>query len=403
MLQKLTNEEFVDDDDTEPGPRESRAEIATPAAWQWHFFGRKEKIVDRAYLIDKLLPETGTGLISGQWGTYKTFVAIDLAAAVITGTAFAGFEVARQGAALFVAMEGQDEVDIRVRAALSHRGQVNEFEPFAWIGTAPRLLDPDAGQTLAAMVKQAGERMEQEFDLPVALVIIDTAGKAAGYAKGGDENDAVLARQVVAAMAAASRETGALFLGIDHFGKAAETGTRGSSAKEADCDAVLALLGEKGIGGEVTNPRLAVRKRRSGANGIEIPFRPTVVQAGDDETTLVINWLLQADQVAPVAKPDRWSKSLHLLRQALMTALIDHGADRQPLLDGPVVRAVHIETVRKEFYASYPAEGDAKQKAAARQKAFKRAVADAQAKGLIGVRDMGAETLLWLARQEAKE
>lgn len=151
------------------------------------------------------------------------------------------------------------------------------------------------------MVKQAVERLQQDFGVPVVLVIVDTAGKAAGYTKAGDENDAVLGRLVVGALAEASRETGALFLGVDHFGKAADTGTRGSSAKEADCDAVLALLGEKGIGGEVTNPRLAIRKRRSGANGVEIPFRPKVVQAGEDETTLVIDWL-QADQVAPAAK-----------------------------------------------------------------------------------------------------
>jgi len=66
--------------------------------WPWQFYGRQEIKTVRSYLIDKLLPETGVGLLSGQWGTYKTFTAVDLAAAVVTGTPFAGFPVARQGA-----------------------------------------------------------------------------------------------------------------------------------------------------------------------------------------------------------------------------------------------------------------------------------------------------------------
>ena len=39
-----------------------------------------------------------------------------------------------------------------------------------------------------------------------------------------------------------SHHTGAFVLGVDHFGKAVETGTRGSSAKEAAADTVLAML-----------------------------------------------------------------------------------------------------------------------------------------------------------------
>ena len=98
-------------------PRET-----APQKWSWRFFGRQDETIERAYLVDKLLPENGVGLISGQWRTYKTFVALDLAAAVITGTPFAGFEVVRQGAALFIALEGQGEVNIRLQAALAHRG-----------------------------------------------------------------------------------------------------------------------------------------------------------------------------------------------------------------------------------------------------------------------------------------
>jgi hypothetical protein len=63
--------------------------------------------------------------------------------------------------------------------------------------------------------------------------------------------------------------------------------------------------------------------------------------------------------------------------------------------------------VRAEFYKSYPAEGDEGGKQDTRRKAFTRAIKDAQAKGLIGVRDIGpdiaAVTYVWPATpQEAQ-
>ncbi len=76
------------------------------------------------------------------------------------------------------------------------------------------------------MVTHAGIRMRDEWGLPVALVIIDTTGRAAGYTETGDENDAATAKAVMKTLAEASAATGALFLGVAHFGKAVETGTR---------------------------------------------------------------------------------------------------------------------------------------------------------------------------------
>jgi hypothetical protein len=89
--------------------------------------------------------------------------------------------------------------------------------------------------------------MQREFGLPVALVIIDTAGKAAGLQKTGDLNDDAVAKAIMRTLSEASIQTGALFFGVAHFGKSVETGTKGSSGFEDDADVVLALLGERGI------------------------------------------------------------------------------------------------------------------------------------------------------------
>jgi hypothetical protein len=366
--------------------------------WRWHFHGDPDIKVERSWCVQDLIPETGAGLISGQWGTYKTFIGLELAASTMSGTDFINFPVRRKGAVLFFACEGQGELPLRLAAAIEAKG-IEGKAPFAWMSDCPRLLDANAAQTMKAIIDAAAERMMADFGLPVVLVLIDTVGTAAGYERTGDENDPVVGKKIIATLATVARDCGVFVLGIDHFGKSVETGTRGASSKEADADLVLALLGEKSIAGSVTNPRLAIRKRRSGSNGDEYMFRPKVVDMGQDEsgnpmTTLTIEWLTSQEHVGKAA-PDPWTKSLRLLKQTLMGTLADAGTDQVPYANGPTVRAIDIETVRAEFYKSYPASGD--DKAAARRQAFNRALKAAQQQQLIGVRDIGSATYVWLA------
>jgi AAA domain len=281
-----------------------------------------------------------------------------------------------------------------------------ERAPFAWTDQCPLLLDVDSAAALGAMAQQAAARMQSEFGLPLALIIIDTIATAAGFSRSGEENDAALNQVITRQLTRLAQLTGTFVLGIDHFGKVAETGTRGSSAKEAAADVVLALLGDKAITGAVTNTRMALRKSRAGATGQEFSFSVRVVDLGVDDngrpsSSLVIDWLTAGETGAAKSDGTGWSKSLRLLQRALMTVLVEHGKDQQPFHDGPIVRAVDIEIVRAEFYKSYAAEGDAKQKQNAKRQAFHRAIRDAQERSLIGVREVGEAMITWLVRSEA--
>jgi hypothetical protein len=322
-------------------------------SWNLIWHGEVGSTSPRKWLVQDLLPETGVALISGQWGTYKTFVADDLSAAVMTSTAFANKQVMRQGGVLFVACEGQNEVDIRLTAAFKKHGGTGSA-PFAWVQDCPRLLDPNAEKILAAIVKHAATKMMQDFGLPIALVIIDTAGKAAGYNKAGEENDAALAKVIMRTLGAVAMQANTLVTAVAHFGKHAETGTRGSSGYEDDADVVLALLGERGINGVVNNPVLCARKRKSGANGEEFPFQTEEAAIGI-EKTLTIRWTDDTETAGkPSKKADPWAvKSLRHLRQTMMNMLADCGSEQRPYADGPLVRAVDLELVRAEFYKSY--------------------------------------------------
>ena len=86
----------------------------SPIKLTWHGEDANEPLVD--WIVEDMLYQVGVALIAGQWGTYKTFVAIDLAASVMTKTPFAGRAVNRQGGVLFIAAEGQAQVRIRIKA-----------------------------------------------------------------------------------------------------------------------------------------------------------------------------------------------------------------------------------------------------------------------------------------------
>src|SRR5262249_13562616 len=165
-----------------------------------------------------------------------------------------------------------------------------------------------------------------------------------------------------------------------HCGKDVNVGTRGTSAKEGAADVVLAMLGEKPITGEVTNTRLAIRKRRGGSNGEEFPFMPLPVELelgpnGTRHTTLGRN--RGGVAMPPKRARESWGKGkgVSLLRRIVMSMLVDQGVDLKPWADGATVHALKVEQVKAEFFKSYYTDGEtAAVKQKAKQVAFQRAV-----------------------------
>ena len=369
------------------------------APWKYH---TGEPAPPPRWLIKNILPETGAALISGQWGTFKTTTALDLCISVMTGLPFAGrYRVKRRGAVLFIALEGAGAISRRLEAIASHHDITGPL-PFAWRDDCPPLTDDDAVEVLCALADQAKTHFDSKFELPIVTIMIDTVVVAAQHKEGGD-NDASASQKVMKTMFDLSKHTGALVIGLDHFGKVVETGTRGSSVKEGSPDAILALLADRELGGSVKNTRLAMRKQRDGISGFEIPFTVQTKETGTDEdgdpiTAQIIDW--QAPQQAAEKSDVRWTPSMQLLRRVLMTTLADHGQNARPFLDGPEVRACDVELVRAEFYRQHPAEGTDKQKQQARQKAFKRSVNDSIARNVTASREVDGVQLIWLTKLE---
>ncbi len=373
----------------------------------------------KSWLIKYLMPERGFGLLSGQWGTGKTFVLFDLAAALMTGQPFCGETIKRQCGVLLIAAEGAGEVRLRLNAMVRMKCGNMERAPFCWYEEAPLLLQKGSADRFVAMAKQADASLKADFGLPLGLVVVDTLGACTGFTRAGEESDPAVGQAIMDVLKVVSQKLECFVLGVAHFGKDVTRGTRGASTREDAGDVVWAVLGEREVSGNVTNMRLAVRKHKGGEQGLEFPFtlrtveEPEPDEDGDPITTKVVDWSpIGATGGAQTRPPrDPWAESRRQeqktavlrLKRVLMQIMADQGVDLPIPPDGATVRMVDQAKVRAEFYVNTPVDGTPEQKRKARHQQFTRALGYAEEKQLIGVTEIGGTTYLRLTRPVEEE
>ena len=350
------------------------------------------------WLVQGVLPEAGVALLAGQYSAGKTFVGFDLAGAVLTGADFLGQKCCRRGGVLWLAAEGEAEVNARLSGVMNGklRAALDEVVDLKRLAFArqkfevPSLSDKDAQDHLARLAGEAEKGMRTRFDLPLALIVIDTLAAAAVF---DDENSASETQKVMEVLKSLSRSTGALVLAIDHHGKTVETGPRGSSAKGAAADAILAVLADKSEQGDIKHRRLAVSKVRNGPTGRVVPFELRQTQiGGTSETTCFVEWHLDNIDQGSSSKQHRspWTGRSRILKSSMDTSLRAFTEVMRPFGEaGPMVATVDREKVRDEFFASLSATEGAK------RQAFRRAQEDATGRGLIMCREIGGRDMLW--------
>lgn len=272
----------------------------------------------REWLVHQTLPRHGVAFLAGQYAAGKTFAALDLSVGVMQGGTFAGLEIDTTGSVLYLAAEGEAEIPVRLEAIMRERQIDTPAKPFIWFDVIPVLLTADGEKRILAMVEDAAEKMKAR-GTPLGLVVVDTIGAAAGW---DDENNAAEAQRAMRVLKAISIAAGALALAVDHFGKTQESGLRGSSAKGAGAESILAVLCDKQLDGATRNRRIVSHKVRGGTDGKVIPFALRPVNAGTDDrgravTTCVMDWTAQpeeakADKLDPIPR-----RCLEILRDAI--------------------------------------------------------------------------------------
>jgi len=346
-------------------------------------------------LVAGLLPQAQIAIAAGVFSSGKTFVVGDLTACIMLDVPFAGREIVRSGGVLWFAAEGANEIDARIKASAQARSPDAEVPALPFARQAfdvPKLTAPDAEAQLVAHADAFKVGLEERFaGTELVMIVIDTLGSAAGFIDG---NSSAEAQRVMDMLRRVNSRTGALILLVDHFGKAVETGVMGASAKAQSADAVLGILADKTIEGEITNRRMAVAKLRGGAGGAVTPFKLRQVPIGRfDGTTCVVDWQAVDVTAPPTAKVEKsaWSGNAKVLKNAIERAMLDHGRLMQPYPDMPGQKCVEHQRVRDGFYAIYAADTQD-----AKKHAFRRYWDGAVAKGLVASHSVAGTDFMWM-------
>jgi len=185
-------------------------------------------------------------MVFGDASTYKSFMAIALAACVATGRDFYGMPVRRKGAVYYIAAEGRGGIIRRFRAwSQENNCPINDAPIYLYDGYVNLLEAADV------LIKALDEAIKAEAEPPV-LVIIDTWARSLG----DDDSDTSAATEGQAKV----DQIRALFpdmavLIIHHTGHSNKDRARGASLLHAAVDSEYRLEVDKNRNIIMTNTK----------------------------------------------------------------------------------------------------------------------------------------------------
>jgi hypothetical protein len=233
-----------------------------------------DSILASDYLIKGVLEKQSNAVLFGHWNVGKTFVVLDMAAAIATGERWFGKRV-RQGRVLYLGYEGIRAMKKRMIALRGkHPKLADRVTPFEWQPLRTALTKPEGVAALARILRFYTERRKGAPD----LIIIDPLANALG----GDDSDALLMgslNECVGALIAKQRCT---VLRVHHSGHSNQDRARGHSSLPAGVDTEI----------RVTEQEIALTKQRDDVRG-KFFFKLNVVTLGkdadgDDVTTCTV-------------------------------------------------------------------------------------------------------------------
>jgi hypothetical protein len=227
------------------------------------------------WLIDNVLPKKAFCALYGPPGSYKSFVALDIAEAVATGRAWMGREVQAAGAVLYIAGEGFGGIGARIKACKMHNRTQAGAEIYVIRAAINLRSSAEDFDLLVASIKDLVEKTGVQFE----LVQIDTLARAFG---GGNENNSEDMGAFIHNAGRIQRMLNCAMMVLHHSGKDATKGLRGHSSLLGAVDTQLELLKID----TVPNPSgpiagsgiLTISKQKDGQDGVRIGFEMVKVE-----------------------------------------------------------------------------------------------------------------------------
>ena len=219
-----------------------------------------------AWRVRGVLPAVGLAGLYGPSASGKSFLALDMAAAIAEGHPWFGCRV-EAAPVVYAALEGEGGFKLRVAAWEAHTGRPLPAG-LSMVLQSFKLTEPHDVKDLASVVP-AG-----------AVVFLDTLNRAAPTA---DENSSKDMGEILSAAKQLQSRINGLVVLVHHTGKDATKGLRGHSSLFAALDAAVEVSRD----GDRREWRVA--KSKDGQDGDEHPFKLQIETLGTDDYGDVIS------------------------------------------------------------------------------------------------------------------
>ncbi|WP_213780112.1 helicase RepA family protein [Caballeronia sp. dw_276] len=216
------------------------------------------------WLVRGVLPVSGLAAVYGPSGSGKSFLTLDLCAAVADGAEWFGRRVCA-APVTYVCLEGEGGLSNRVKA-WSVRNKRLLPANLHFVTEALDLRFRDDVEAIAQAVNNG--------NCASGLLVIDTLNRAA---PGTDENSSKDMGELIEACKELQRLTGCLVLLVHHTGKDATKGLRGHSSLYAALDGAIEVTRDD------SRRAWSVAKSKDDVDGESQPFKLAVVELGEDE------------------------------------------------------------------------------------------------------------------------
>jgi len=281
-VQQVTAEDIAKEFETEPkdsAPPKPAKQIAIE-----HWDSIQDEPVK--WLIEGVIPVGAFTALYGPPGSFKSFIALDIAEAIATGRTWMGHGVTEKGAVLYICGEGFGGVGARIKACKQH----HQTEDGAPIYVIRHQLNLRASVEDFNALMIAIETLVMETGINFKMIVIDTLARAFG---GGNENDSADMGAFITACGRIQQivQDCALMI-LHHSGKDQSRGLRGHSSLLGAVDTELELLRfEEQMKGVIT-----ISKQKDGEDNKRIGFEmvsielesPSSLQIGDPVTSLAV-------------------------------------------------------------------------------------------------------------------
>ena len=220
------------------------------------------------WIIENVLPERGFAALYGPPGSYKSFIALDIAEAVATGRQWMGNQISSPGAVLYIAGEGHGGIGARIKACKIN----NRTKDGAQIYVIRYQLNLRSSADDFNLLMESIDALIDRTGIELRLVQIDTLARAFG---GGNENDSQDMGAFIHNCGRLQRKLDCALMVLHHSGKDATKGLRGHSSLLGAVDTQLELqklASEDYKEGVAGTGILTISKQKDGQDNLKFGF-----------------------------------------------------------------------------------------------------------------------------------